>query len=276
MDSEQPVFVAARLSSLHSLLLYLFEAERLYAYAQELYAADEHHKAIAKHRRSLSWAARLTALCLQLSQADFPVAALFEVFTYSRIISGRLALKKDDFSAALSSLCAAHHLLDVLTRSSPSTRDQALASVFIDEISPEIRYCAHELKTNRSHDVQRIVNAIGPRECELTIEGFIELSNTLSTNAGSAAPQVEHIPNKLWTWDGKIVPIRNPELVDVLERVQNAEQRLANQDRLGNKARMTAFDAILQSWSEAQEVSKRITEMQKETTVACTIPDTDI
>jgi signal recognition particle subunit SRP68 len=247
------------ISPICSLLLLLFEAERLYAFAQELYAAGEHHKAIAKHRRSLSWAEKLTALCSQLPSTEFPPSALLEIHVYSRIISGRLALKKDDFGTALASLAAAHHILDMLTQSYQSTRDQALASVFIDDISPEIRYCAHELKSNRAHEIPRIVASVGPKECEQSIPNFPALSKAIAASPSTAGKSTQ----TSWTWEGKAVPIRSPELVDVLEKVQNAERKLNAQEKQGNKARMAIYDAILQAWSEATDVARKLLEMQK-------------
>ena len=85
-------------------------------------------------------------------------------------------------------------------------------------------------------------------------------------------------------WDGDSVPVRNPELVDVLLRVQHAEEKL--QETQGEKASekvqaeggkrkervskgtkskrgVAAYDAILLALSEAEDVARKLVEAQQ-------------
>ena len=76
------------------------------------------------------------------------------------------------------------------------------------------------------------------------------------------------------------MPVRNPELVDVLLKVQDAQERLSEdkvemkgEERLDKKGKMgkgakskrgvASYDAILLALSEAEEVARKLVEAQK-------------
>jgi signal recognition particle subunit SRP68 len=185
-----------------------------------------------------------------------------ETLIYVYTLSGKLSLKRDDFTTTLTTLSTAHHLLDMMRTNSSSSRDQALANVFIDEISPEIRYSAHELKRGRSHDVQQIVEELKPKIIS-SIENYRGLLNDLQSENAKISSDESKLQLSHWMWDGQEVPIRIPELVDALLKVQKADGRGTSSQDKSNKARMARFDALLQAWTETEEISRRAYEAQK-------------
>jgi signal recognition particle subunit SRP68 len=83
-------------------------------------------------------------------------------------------------------------------------------------------------------------------------------------------------------WEDQPVPVRNPELVDVLLRVQDAETRLAGdsgpEGRKGgtsasSKKSVAAYDAILLALSDAEEVARKLAEAQKVPSRSSLLPD---
>ena len=74
---------------------------------------------------------------------------------------------------ALDQLCVARDLLDLLASTADNSRDQALATLFADEIAPEIRYCAHQLGNTKSYDVDNIVKDIAPKQRAGLVEGYL-------------------------------------------------------------------------------------------------------
>jgi len=83
-------------------------------------------------------------------------------------------------------------------------------------------------------------------------------------------------------WEDEPVPVRNPELVDVLLRVQEAEKRLKEAEKLEqreeaqggtkkgrvgkgtrSKRGVAAYDAILLALSDAEEVARKLVEVQQ-------------
>lgn len=170
--------------------------------------------------------------------------------------------------------------MDELAERAETSRDQALATLFADEIGPEIRYCAHELGREKAYDVDAIVKELAGRHQGEIVYGYDGLINTFRgerTRAGSA-----HDKKMLETlmWEGQPVPVRNPELVDVLFKIQESEGKIAvprdvgdsgTEDGkgkkkgkgLGSKKGVAAYDAVLLALSDAEEVARKLLEAQQ-------------
>ena len=248
-----------------SLQLLLFEAERLYAFAQELYRSEQHHKAISKYRRCILWANRLLSLCEQLPEDQFSASSLCEVLIYTHILNGNISFKRDQFEMSMKYQTAAYYLLLLLQENQKSSRDQALANVFIDAISPEIRFSSHELGAHRSYDVPKLVDALGPKNCMELIPKISEIRRKLIDENSRSNDMTGGGSRDLkpWLWEGEPIPIRNPELVDALYKVQKVEEKaslkeISEKHSGGNRIR--AYDAVLQVWTDAEDVARKLME----------------
>ncbi|EED85717.1 predicted protein [Postia placenta Mad-698-R] len=141
------------------LQLLLFEAERAWVYSQELSAqavqTEAHPKSAAakghdtpstlrRHatsrlRRAVNWSTQLLSHC----QALYTIGRLspedvVQVTVYTLIVNGRFLRHRYDYEDALAQLSVARSLLDALAAKAATSRDQALATAFADEIGPEI------------------------------------------------------------------------------------------------------------------------------------------
>lgn len=127
-------------------------------------------------------------------------------------------------------LSVAKGLLDELASRADTSRDQALYTYFADAIGPEIRYCAHELGREKSYDVDGIVAEISGKHRDEIVEGYNALLEKLQSESG--AVEQDKAKKKLGTlmWEGEPVPVRNPELVDVLLKVQDGEAKLKQEN----------------------------------------------
>lgn len=190
---------------------------------------------------------------------------------------------RDDFEDALVQLSVARNLLDELADRASTSRDQALATLFADDIGPEIRYCAHELGRSKAYDVDGIVKELASKYRNQIVEGCDTLVARLKKE-GEASGKAE-VKKKLGTllWEEQPVPVRNPELVDVLLRVQEAEARLSGEpdgkvgegksgkgkkkdnEGKGSKSKkgVAAYDAILLALSDAEDVARKLVETQQ-------------
>ena len=194
-------------------------------------------------------------------------------------MNGRFLRYRDDFEDALIQLSVARSLLDELAERAETSRDQALATLFADEIGPEIRYCAHELGREKAYDVDTIVKELAGKHRGDIVEGCDALIEAFrgERSAGSA-----HDKKKLDTliWEGQPVPVRNPELVDVFLKIQEAEGKIAGPrdtvDRgtvgdkgkkkgkgFGSKKGVAAYDAVLLALSDAEDVARKLMEAQQ-------------
>ena len=260
-----------------------FEAERAWAYAQELTSssllpanADKsrslRHTATGRFRRAVNWSTQLLSLCQTLfGSSRMSAENLIEVTIYTVILHGRFLRYRDEFEDALIQLSVARDLLDDLANSVSTSRDQALAILFSDEIGPEIRYCAHELGRPKAYDVNGIVSELAPKHRNQLIENCDALVAKLQAEERVADSKVKL---KTRLWDGQPVPVRYPELVDVLLKVEEAEialdaseknsrRRPAGTSGKKSKSEITAYDALLLALSDAEEVARKLEGVQQ-------------
>ncbi|KAK0506532.1 hypothetical protein EDD18DRAFT_1315843 [Armillaria luteobubalina] len=269
------------------LQLLLMEAERAWAYSQDLVsqslqpanvenAHTLRHSATGRFRRSVNWSTQLLSHCQVLfASSRLSAESLLETTIYTLILNGRFLRYREDFEDALIQLSVARHLLDELAAAATTSRDQALAVLFADEIGPEIRYCAHELGREKSYDVDGIVSELSSKHKNALVEGCDSLLGRFKAEE-EALNHVEG-KQKLETliWEGEPVPVRNPELVDVFLKVQEAEKKLDLYDEKkvkagGSKKSVAAYDAILLALSDAEDVARRLKEAQQSTGSAAT------
>lgn len=260
-------------SSPTSLQLLLFEAERAWAFAQELTidslqpsnkerASSLRHSATGRFRRAVNWSTRLLSLCQALyASSRMSAENVIEVTVYTIILNGRFLRYRDDFEDALIQLSVARGLLDNVANAAPTSRDQALATLFSDEISPEIRYCAHELGHARAYDVNGIVAELFPKYKNRIVESCDSLVEQLK--AEQTANSKSSLRERFW--DGQPVPVRYPELVDAFVKVETAELALEKSEVKKSKTGVTAYDAVLSSLSDAEEVARKLHESQQVT-----------
>ena len=107
------------------------------------------------------------------------------------------------------------------------------------------------------------------QDCDAVLERLKEESSAVGQDRGKL---------KELLWEGEPVPVRNPELVDVLLKVQEAQEKLAEdkpdekgdadkKERMGkgvkSKRGVASYDAILLALSEAEDVARKLVEAQK-------------
>jgi signal recognition particle subunit SRP68 len=270
-----------------SLQLLLFEAERAWAHSHELISlsldptkVDKRsafrRSATSRFRRAINWSTQLLSLAQSLyASKRLSAENILELTTYSLILNGRfLRSREEQLPDALSQLGIARYLLDNLCAQATSSRDQALATSLIDEIGPEIRYCAHQLGSKKAYDVDGIVKELVAIHKDKLVQ---DCDNILDALKGEAAGAAQGLPKqKLNTpmWEGKPVPVRNPELVDALLKVQEAEAKLSpgkkssggDKVQLGTnttKRSVGAYDAVLSALSDSEEVARKQVETQQ-------------
>ncbi|KAG8941964.1 hypothetical protein FRC04_003923 [Tulasnella sp. 424] len=265
------------------LLLDLFEAERAWAYAQELLLESTktqntpvRRHALSRFRKALQWAKELSdrsSILHSSSPQRISHTAHTEVTAYYLMLRGRFERTKDEFEAALSHLAVSRSILDALTNSATSSRDQALYAVFIDEVNPEIRYCAHQIGRAKAYDIDAIVAELAPKDGPTLVPGYgalLDAVKTERTASTSASGTLEP-----FMWEGEPVPVRSPELVDALLKVQHAIKQLesggkkksAVSDGSGHakasRVKIAAFDGVLSTLSDAESVARKLAESQQ-------------
>ncbi|KAH9075767.1 hypothetical protein EDB83DRAFT_2504800 [Lactarius deliciosus] len=242
-------------------------------------AAALRHNATGRFRRAVHWATQLLSQCQALYDAGrLGAEHILEMTAYMLVLNGRFLRYRDEFEDALVQLSVARGILDELAERAQTSRDQALATYFADEMGPEIRYCAHALGHVKAYDVDNIVREQSALHRSEIVDGYDALVQKL----GGADPKGDERKLRTLVWEGEVVPVRNPELVDVLVKVEEGETKLreestevskppqADQEKKrrkpskGGKSKrgVAAYDNILLALSDAEEVARKLVEAQ--------------
>lgn len=197
---------------------------------------------------------------------------MIQITVYTLIVNGRFLRYRDDFDDALIQLSVARSLLDELAERAETSRDQALATFFADEIGPEIRYCAHELGREKAYDVDAIVKEFSSKHRGDIVEGCDELIEKFKGERTAVGGAQDKKRLDTLMWEGQPVPVRNPELVDVFLKIQEAEGKIGvtRDDKgkkkgkgHGSKKGVAAYDGVLLALSEAEDVARKLLEAQQ-------------
>lgn len=240
------------------------------------------HNATGRFRRAIHWATQLLSQCQALYDAGrLGAANALEMTAYTLTLNGRFLRYRDEFEDALAQLSVARGILDEMAERAETSRDQALATYFADEIGPEIRYCAHELGHAKAYDVDNIVREQSARHRAQIVDGYDALVQKLRDQVGAGSKGSER-KLKTLLWEGEPVPVRNPELVDVLIKVQEGGAKLREEStgisgstQTGqekkkrrpakggtSKRGVAAYDNILLALSDAENVARKLVEAQ--------------
>lgn len=221
--------------------LLLFEAERAWAFAQELRQtsfgetgndggqdAALRRRGLARARKAVGWAEDLVSLLLALGPKRIDVVSRAQVAAYSALIRGNESFDKDQWKLALEQLSVARRLLQNVAECSRSSRAEALANSFVDTTEAQLRYSAYQLD-EAEQDMDKVAASQASTEaCERVVPGYSklveELEAEINKKGGSEATRKNVVE---LDFHGKKIPIRNAELVDVIVRVRAAEENLA-------------------------------------------------
>jgi len=230
---------------------------------------------MGRFRRAQQWTERLLGHCKTLHDNErLTQDAFVQVNAYVLFLKGRIMRLRDEFDLALAHLSVGRTLLDQLSGSASTSHDQAVATVFIDEISPEIRHCAHSLGFERAYEIDRIVKKEAPRHAEKLVPGYSKLIADLQEEAKRGGGLVGKATLGGLVWEGQPIPVRNPELVDALLKVESSSRKLGSGQALKSstpqkagksRSKIVSFDGVLQALNDAEEVARKLSEVQRVT-----------
>lgn len=245
-------------------------------------------RATGRFRRALHSAAALKDYALTLYRTRrIKTVSVLEIIVYFFILEGRFHIRKDSFQQGIEFLSLARFILDQLTASSTTSHDQALYTLFSDEIAPQIRFAAHSLGRSNAHEIDFIIKEVAPRAKGQLLPQLDETLAQLSREkTGSGEGSANSVLREV-RWEGTPISVRNPELVDAFLKVQRVEDILresqkavpgeplsevsAGENRVttkklspkSSKKRITAYDGLLLALSDAEAVARRLLEAQE-------------
>ncbi|UZJ54336.1 hypothetical protein CBS101457_003656 [Exobasidium rhododendri] len=214
--------------------LLLFEAERAWAYSQELKQESfqkEQDGAIRRHglsrsRRSVQWSTSLLSLLLALGPKRVDVMTRAEVTAYHALLRGYESFDKKSYTTCVEQLSVTRKLLYAIAEASNDSRIEALSNSYVDSTEAMLRFCAYNLDIGEQDMDVLAKDMATPQVCEKIVPGFERMTRELHEHNEKKRGSQEAKKLVSVQWHAKAIAIRNPELVDVILKVESVEEKL--------------------------------------------------
>lgn len=222
---ERRDIVLDQVADTRPLELLLFESEHAWAAAEELWAkqteetrAKLRRSSLGRARRAMQYATKLNELADALPSLD--VHSRAQCLAYVGLVRSASAFIQENWESTLRATASTRRLLTITSECSTSSRDEAVASSFLDTIDAQIRFATYSL--GETEDAAERVCT--PDVCEEVLPGFGQVTTALQAahpaSASSTEPFVLH-------WRSQTIPVHSLELHDAIQRVQAEEATLA-------------------------------------------------
>lgn len=230
----------------------LMEAERCWSHAMELklYANTEPRKKfhmVRKLSKASKYADDLKDLC-NIDQVD--ARTKLEVQAYSYWMTANMKFEVQNWQTAIDLYTQSRSIYEKLSSAFMDEDTKMLYLQRVEEISPNIRYCAYNLGQG-GLDINELMKmrskATGQDMLAAKIDAAIkETREKLASSFGEV------------TWRGKTVPLRNEKARVFILRMQNKDEEVQREESFEKK--MEVFDNLLMESKDAlQGVKEEIT-----------------
>ncbi|XP_005095134.1 signal recognition particle subunit SRP68 [Aplysia californica] len=235
------------LSDSRYLQLPLFCAERCWAYAMQLKseANTEPRKRfhmVSKLKKAVVYSEELASLC---DSEKCDARTKLECQAYNAWIKGSLQFETENWESAMELYTKAKTIYEKLANAF-SEELQALYQQRVDEISPNLRYCAYNIGDESAlQDLQKMRIAAG--EDQLTLK----LDDLLSQTREKQAATLSEV-----TWRGRTVPVKVEAVRLFLLNMQDLNTELEAAESMDS--RVSIYESLLKQCIDAQQALRDV------------------
>ncbi|GET01708.1 signal recognition particle subunit SRP68-like [Rhizophagus clarus] len=253
------------------LRIVLFDTERAWSYAMELKRESrssgdirKKHHLIKRLKKAAKCGEQLEKLCSRDSNI-VDTRTYFETQAYSALMSGYFLFEKQSWQAALDKFAAARTIYEKLSKAG-SSHQEILCQSAIDDIDPNIRFCAFKLKlgTDSNTGVEDLVKITIGKNKGVGLDLLeAEVESVLAQTRQEKAAALTSI-----SWRGRVVPLKNADLAICILRAREATTNLENaSDANAEEAtKMELFDFLLEAYGDAEKFAKNAVKEDAEAT----------
>ncbi|TIB72395.1 hypothetical protein E3Q22_03323 [Wallemia mellicola] len=204
----------------------LLQSDRYWAQSSEYPPA-----AASKLKRSLQF----SNLLLEASKKfNLHSSEFVQLVIYDKFIEASYNLSRKKYQNSLEAFSIAFIYLKNLTVAAPNDKVRALAEGWLDQISPQIRYCAYQQgDKTKAHEVERIAKESTKNYDFINVEYDQEDTTTKISGV---------------VWRGEELKLTSVDLVDAMQKLQTVI------DKKSNKT-LSNFDEVLNSYSNVIDIA---------------------
>ncbi|KAI8059880.1 hypothetical protein BC940DRAFT_313021 [Gongronella butleri] len=245
------------------LQLYVYDAERAWAYSMELKQESttsldtrKRHHLTKRLKRAAQIAQQLLVLC-ETHAVD--ARSVLHAKAYAATMQGYLCFEQQQWNDALTCLLEARTIYDRFARA-PGTapHDQSLAYAAIEDMDANLRFCAYKLQIVANHqDMDALIAQLKQQH------NLESLEKQLNSTLGDAATQSgtnAAASNTHFLWRYEPLTIAQPALADA---VAKAKDRTAV-DLAEQKNVIDRYDALLADWADVEKRVKKLVREDKD------------
>ncbi|CAG8439666.1 7635_t:CDS:10 [Scutellospora calospora] len=261
----------ADLNDVRFLHIVLFDVERAWSYAMELKRESrssgdtrKKHHLIKRLKKAAKLGEKLENLCSR-EAGKVDTRTILEAQAYSALMSGYLLFERQSWQAALDKFAAARTIYEKLSAAG-TAHQETLCQSTIDDIDPNIRYCAYVLRlgTDSVSDVDDLVKMTIGKNKGVGLDLLeAEVESVLAQTRQEKAASLTSI-----TWRDRTVPLRNAELAICILKAKDATTNLENASDadVEEATKMEMFDSLLEAYGDAERFAKNAVKEDMEAT----------
>ncbi|KAF1798711.1 hypothetical protein FB192DRAFT_1430019 [Mucor lusitanicus] len=235
----------------------VYETERAWAFAMELKQESansmetrQRHHLVKRLKRASQHAEALYKLC---QEQTVDIRTVLDVKAYAALMKGYLYFEQQQWQEAMNQFVESRTVYEKFAKANSTAEQEALCYSAIDEIDPNIRFCAYKLQLGSGQDVEGIVGQHqGPGMDQLK-EQLAKVSNDKSKDQ----------TRKTLVWRDKEFTIKQQQLAQSVIKAQDVRKSIQPNDA-------SAFDAVVSAWAEADKLAKKALKDDKEATAKVT------
>ncbi|KAI9301802.1 hypothetical protein BJ944DRAFT_257393 [Cunninghamella echinulata] len=234
--------------------IYIYNTERAWAYAMELKQESansldtrKRHHLIKRLRRAAQYSQQL---CEISEKQTVDPRTVLDTKAYAATMNGYYYFEKQEWQKALNQFVEARTIYERFGNNS-NAHQEALCYSAMDEIDPNIQFCAYKLQLGVKNLKQNNQTAAGMDLLEA------QLSKVCQEQRKEKAQALAHM-----TWRNEQFNIKNPQLADAIVKAQ-ATTSSSLQDH-HTKSVIEQFDQVLSDWADAEKRIKKLLKEDKE------------
>ncbi|KAI8333105.1 hypothetical protein BC941DRAFT_504898 [Chlamydoabsidia padenii] len=247
--------------------LFIYDTERAWAYAMELKQESansldtrKHHHLTKRLKRAAQHAEKLVVIC---EQNTVDARTVLDAKAYAATMKGYLYFEQQDWQKAIDQFVEARTIYERFASTNSTGHQEALCYSAMDDIDPNIRFCAYKLQLGGSGSAQDIDSLVASLKQHHSGTGLDLLEAQLAkVGEEHRKEQVQALAHM--TWRHEQFDVKNTQMADAIVKAQTTTKAAAATKSTSTSTEngvVARYEGILSDWADAE---KRIRKLLKE------------
>ncbi|KAI8086210.1 uncharacterized protein BX664DRAFT_335181 [Halteromyces radiatus] len=244
--------------------LYVYDTERAWAYAMELKQEStnsmdtrKRHHLTKRLKRAAQHAEKLVIIC---EQNTVDARSVLDAKAYAATMKGYLYFEQQQWQQAIDQFVESRTIYERFASNNNNVHQEALYYAAMDEIDPNIRFCAYKLQLNGSGSAQDIETLVANLKQQRNVTGMdlleAQLAKVGEEHRKEQAQALAHM-----TWRHEQFDVKNVQLADAIAK---AQETTASSSLVSTNGAVARYDGLLSDWADAEKRIKKLIKEDKE------------